>query len=127
MRKLEKALKIREEQKRRMPDFIRADAWKVKRLEDSGWRRPKGLDTKMRLKRKGWPPVVNIGYRKIKEARYLHPSGLVEVLVHNTEEVKKLDKNKHIIRIASSVGKKKRLQIIEIANKLGIKVANPVT
>lgn len=38
MRKLEKALKIREEQKRRMPDFIRADAWKVKRLEDSGWR-----------------------------------------------------------------------------------------
>jgi len=124
-KELERALEIREEQKRKLPDFVRADSWKVKRLEDSGWRKPKGLDTKMRIQRKGWPPIVKIGYRKIKKARYLHPSGLKEVLVHNVKEIQGLDPNIHIIRIASSVGRKKRIEIIEAAQKMGLKIANP--
>ncbi len=121
-----RALKIREAQKKKMPDFVRSDSWKVKRLEDSGWRKPKGLDNKMRIERKGWPPRVKIGYRKIKEARYLHPSGLEEVLVHNVKELNGLDPKVHIVRIASSVGKKKRAEIIEKAREMGIKVANPI-
>jgi Ribosomal protein L32E len=114
-----------ERTKSKMPKFIRSDSWKVKRLEDSGWRRPKGVDNKMRLKRKGWPVLVSIGYRKIKKVRGLHPSGLKEVLIHNPSEVAGLDPEKVIVRIASSVGKLKRIKIIEECNKLGIKVANP--
>jgi large subunit ribosomal protein L32e len=124
-KELKKALEIREIQKKKMPDFVRSDSWKVKRLEDSGWRKPKGLDNKMRIQRKGWPPIVKIGYRKIKLARYLHPSGLKEVLVHNKNELEGLDPEKHIVRIASSVGRKKRIEIIEEAQKLGLKIANP--
>lgn len=121
----ERALKIREIQKKKLPDFVRSDSWKVKRLKDSGWRKPKGLDNKMRIQRKGWPPIVKIGYRKIKEARGLHPSGLEEVLVRNVKDLNGLDKEKHIIRVASSVGRKKRIEIIEEAMKLGLKIANP--
>jgi len=124
MKKIEKILKIREKQKSKLPNFVRNDSWKVKRLEDSGWRKPKGLDNKMRIQRKGWPPIVKIGYRKIKIARNLHPSGLIEVLVHNVKDLTNLDKNKHIVRISGKVGKKKRLEIIEAANKLGLKIAN---
>lgn len=123
---LERVLEIREQQKRKMPDFIRSDSWKVKRLEDSGWRKPKGLDNKMRIERKGWPPRAKIGYRKIKKARYLHPSGLKEALVHNKKELVGLDPNTHIIRIAGSVGRKKRIEIIEEAQKLGFRIANPI-
>ncbi|HLI46501.1 MAG TPA: 50S ribosomal protein L32e [Geobacterales bacterium] len=122
---LKRALEIREVQKHKMPDFVRADSWKVKRLENSGWRRPKGLDTKMRIQRKGWPPVVKIGYRKIKIARDLHPSGLKEVLVHNVKELQALDPEIHIVRIASTVGRKKRVEIIDEATKMGLKIANP--
>ncbi len=104
----ERELKIWKEQKSKMPKFIRSDSWKVKRLEDSGWRRPKGVDNKMRLKRKGWPVLVSIGYRKIKKVRGLHPSGLKEVLIHNPSEVAGLDPEKVIVRIASSVGKLKK-------------------
>ncbi len=125
-KKLSRSLKIREFQKSKLPDFVRSDSWKVKRLEDSGWRKPKGLDNKMRIERKGWPPRVKIGYRKIKEARYLHPSGLREVLVHNSKELSELDPNIHIVRIASSVGKKKRIEIIEKAKELGLRIANSI-
>lgn len=121
----ERDLKIWNKQKREIPKFVRCDSWKVKRLEDSGWRRPKGLDNKMRLKRKGWLPLVNIGYRKIKSARGLHPSGFREILVHNPNEVAGLDPEEVVVRIASSVGKLKRIKIIEECNKLGIKVVNP--
>jgi large subunit ribosomal protein L32e len=118
-------LKIWKEQKKKIPDFIRSDSWKVKRLENSGWRKPKGLENKMRLKRKGWPPIVKIGYRKIRSVRGLHPSGLKEVLVYNEKELVGLDPENTIVRISSSVGKLKRIKIIDECNKLGIKVANP--
>ena len=85
------------------------------------WRVPRGIDFVLR-KEDGKRPKV--GYRTPKKIRGLHPSGFKEMLVHNEEDVKKAKEAGCAIRIAGSVGKKKREQIIKIANELDIKILN---
>ncbi|MEM3832937.1 MAG: 50S ribosomal protein L32e [Thermoprotei archaeon] len=118
--------KLRAKYKRDLLKFYRSpDAWKVKRLIDSSWRKPKGQDNKIRLEIKGYTPRVKIGYRNMKKIRSIHPSGYIEVLVHRKEDLVGLQPDKHVVRIAATVGKFKRLSIIEEANKLGLRVLNP--
>ena len=119
----EKALQLRERVKKKKPDFVRPESWRYKRLSES-WRRPRGLDNKMRRKIKGWPPTVNVGYRGPKATRGLHPSGYKEVLVYNTDDLKKIDPKTQAIRIAHTVGKRKRAKILVEAKKRKITILN---
>lgn len=120
---VEKALKIRARLKKKKPDFVRQESWRYNRLKEN-WRKPKGIDNKMRRKIKGWPPTVNVGYRGPKAARGLHPSGYEEVLVHNIDELKKVNPKTQAVRIAHTVGRKARLQILAEARKKKITVLN---
>jgi len=120
---VEKALRIRAKLKKKKPDFVRQESWRYDRLKEN-WRRPKGIDNKMRRKIKGWPQTVNVGYRGPKAARGLHPSGYEEVLVHNVDELKKVDPKTQAVRIAHTVGRRTRLQILAEARKKKITVLN---
>lgn len=91
---------------------------------NEGWRKPKGGDSKMRREKKGKPPLAKIGHRKPKPERGIHPSGFREVLVNNPQEVEKVDPETQAVRIASSVGERKREQILEKAYEWGIRVLN---
>ncbi|KXB06583.1 50S ribosomal protein L32 [candidate division MSBL1 archaeon SCGC-AAA382C18] len=97
---------------------------KYKSVKDS-WRKPKGGDSKMRKEKKGKPPLVKIGYRKPKSERGKHPSGYREVLVHNSNDLDEVDPETQAVRIASSVGKRKKMQILDEAKENGMKVLNP--
>jgi large subunit ribosomal protein L32e len=120
---LKKALRLRARIKKKKPDFVRQESWRYDRLKEN-WRRPKGIDNKMRMKIKGWPPTVNVGYRGPKAARGIHPSGYEEVLVYNVEDLKKVDPKTQAIRIAHTVSKKKRMQIIQEARRRKITILN---
>jgi len=120
----QRALIVRKRVKSKKPDFRRQEGWRYKRLKES-WRRPRGIDSKMRNKFKGWPRSVEIGYRGPREARGLHPSGYVEILVHNVDEVDKVDPKTQAIRIAHTVGAKKQVEISARASKRGIRILNP--
>ena len=119
----QKALKLRARAKNKKPKFIRAESWKYDRFSVS-WRRPRGLDNKIRRKIKGWPAGVSVGYKGPKSARCLHPSGYREVLVNNVQELTIVDPNTQAIRIAHTVGKRKRAIVIAEAKKLNIKILN---
>jgi large subunit ribosomal protein L32e len=97
----EELLAARKKVAQRRPKFIRQESWRYDRLAES-WRKPKGKDNKMRLQKSGVP-----------------------VLIHNTAELVKLDPKKDAARIGHTVGKKKRIEIINKAVELGIKVLNP--
>ena len=122
---LRRLLRLRLLLKRKKPEFVRIDQWRYKRIEDSGWRNQRTLDNKIRRKRKGYSRPVEVGYRKPAAVRGLHPSGFVEVLVNNVEELSKLDPKVHAVRIGRTVGLKKRLEIVKKARELGFYVLNP--
>lgn len=110
--------------KRKKPEFKRQESWRHKRLKKN-WRKPRGIDSKMRKKVKGWPPSPNIGYRNPRETRNLHPSGLREVRVMNLKDLEKVDPESDAIRIGHTVGDKKRIEIISTAREMGVHVLNP--
>lgn len=120
----EKALKLRKRIKQKKPDFRRQESWRYIRIKEN-WRRPRGLDNKMRQKRKGWPPTPETGYRGPKQARGLHPSGYEEILVRNPDEIDNVNPETQAIRIAHTVGGRKRVTIIKRAKELGIHILNP--
>jgi len=111
---------------RTRPEFRRLNTLKLKRIDEESWRKPRGIDNKIKWCRKGYPPLVRIGYRNPKAVRGLHPSGLIEVLVHRPEVLEGLNPKVHCVRIAHTVGRKKRLQIIEKAKSMGLRVLNAV-
>jgi large subunit ribosomal protein L32e len=119
----QKALKARARAKNKKPAFVRAESWKYDRFSLS-WRRPRGLDNKIRRKIKGWPAGVSVGYKGPKIARGLHPSGYREVLVYNVQDLSTVDPNTQAARIAHTIGKRKRALIIAEAKKLNIKILN---
>jgi large subunit ribosomal protein L32e len=117
------ALRTRARARNKKPAFLRPESWRDAKFSES-WRRPRGLDNKVRQKVKGWPASPSTGYKGPKVARGLHPSGYREVLVYNTESVAKIDSATQAIRIAHTVGKRKRALIIAEAEKLQVKVLN---
>jgi len=118
-----KALRIRQRVKGRKPSFNRPESWRYVRLKRN-WRRPRGLDHKMRRKIRGWPATVSVGYRGPRIARNLHPSGYLEVLVNRVEELKEIDPKIQAVRIAHTVGKRKRTRIITEAKKKKLVILN---
>jgi len=112
--------------KRRRVKFARYGWWKKKKLSKS-WRRPRGVDNKMREHRAGKGAWVQVGYRRKKEERGLLPSGVREVQVFNPNDlVKAVPTDEIAVRIASTVGRRKREVIEEKAAALGVKVLNPM-
>jgi len=112
--------------KRRKPEFLRHLWWKFPKFQNNlKWKRPRGKDNKMRLKLKGYPPVVSVGYRSPSAIRGLHPSGLEPVVVANARDLEKLDPSKHIVYIARGVSLRKHAELVKLAVQKGFRVANP--
>ncbi|MDI9620056.1 MAG: 50S ribosomal protein L32e [Candidatus Nezhaarchaeota archaeon] len=119
-------LRLRLKMGRARPTFRRLNTLKLKRVDEDRWRKPRSIDNKIKLCRKGYPPLVRVGYRNPRVVRGLHPSGLIEVLVYRPEDLYGLNPSLHCVRVAHVVGRRKRLQILEKAKTLGLRVLNTV-
>ena len=109
---------------RNNPKFVRWLSTSLKRIK-SPWRRPRGINSKIAEKLKGKLPMPTIGYGAPRNMKYLHPSGFKEILVHNANDLKKVNVEKEAVRIASAVGSKKRIEITKKAEEMKLKVLNP--
>ncbi|MBT4258094.1 50S ribosomal protein L32e [archaeon] len=85
------------------------------------WRKPTGRDNKMREKRKGYSPLVSIGYRSDKETRGTLRK-MVPITVMNLSDLSKIQKGQ--IAYLGKVGKKKKISILEKAKEMKIEFHN---
>jgi large subunit ribosomal protein L32e len=109
---------------RKKPKFEKWMSQTYKRVKKS-WRRARGIHSKVRVKEKSKIRMPAIGWGAPKNLRNMHPSGFKEVLIYNLNELEKVDAKKEAVKIFHAIGKKKRKEILEKAEKLKIKVLNP--
>lgn len=76
----------------------------------------------MRRSFSGWPRLVKVGYRRMKEKRGLQAAAKREINVRNRRELEHLSSEKHVVRIAHTVGERKRREILVKATEMGLKV-----
>lgn len=117
-------MRLKKKMSQKRPHFRQFEEWRLVRIKDH-WRKPKGIDNKMRQKRRGWPRTVNSGYRSPKAVRHLHPSGMEEVAVFNVGDLTIVDPETQVARIGGTVGRRKRRFILKEARELGIRILNP--
>lgn len=118
------ALALRAEQKQHTPSFRRQEWYRYRRLAKSGWRKPSGMDSKLRRNYKYRGALVKIGHGKVSGARGLHSSGFREVMVHNATDLDQINPATQAARVGATVGGRKREQIHLRADELGIRVLN---
>ncbi len=112
--------------KKRTKKFIRHQSDRYDKLKRN-WRKPKGIDNRVRRKFKGMYLMPNIGYGSAKATRHMMPSGFRKVLVHNVKELEVLmmQNKKFCAEIAHGVSAKNRKTLVERAQQLAIRVTNP--
>ncbi|MCL4380885.1 MAG: eL32 family ribosomal protein [Candidatus Marsarchaeota archaeon] len=96
------------------------------------WRKQRGIDNKKRVKKNfmGAEPVIGYGNRK--EVKGLRANGRKPVLVSSMPELRQrigemktdADRKKFLLIINHSIGTKKRQEMLELANKSDVKIAN---
>jgi len=121
----ERLLEIRKRMKKKRPSFRRVESWRYDRVKDS-WRKARGIDSQTRKKTKTGVRSPSIGYRSPKKIRGLHPSGYQEVRINNKNEMERLNLNPktHAIKISGRLGSKKRLDLIDYAQKRNFLILN---
>lgn len=112
--------------KKRTRKFKRHQSDTKIRVPES-WRRPKGIDSRVRRKWRGKVSMPNIGYGSNKKTRHMLPNGFYKYLVHNVNELEVLmmQNRTYCAEIAHNVSARKRIAILDRAAQLDIKVTNP--
>jgi large subunit ribosomal protein L32e len=103
---------------------FKRDGYGKKPQLSSSWRKPRGQHNKQREQRKAKGNLPKPGFGSPVSVRGMHPSGFFEVLVHTVNDLEGLDPKTQAIRIASTVGTRKRAVIQEKAITAGLRVLN---
>ncbi|EEE69995.1 hypothetical protein OsJ_29904 [Oryza sativa Japonica Group] len=111
--------------KKRVKQFKRPHSDRYIGLKTS-WRRPKGIDSRVRRKFKGCTLMPNIGYGSDKKTRHYLPNKFKKFVVHNVSELELLmmHNRTYCAEIAHNVSTRKRKEIVERAAQLDIVVTN---
>ena len=111
--------------KKRVKKFKRFQSDRFMRVSES-WRKPKGIDGRVRRRFKGTIPQPKIGFGSDKKTKHLLPNGFYKFRVFNVKELEMLlmHNQSYCCEIAHNVSAKNRKVIVARANELGIRVTN---
>lgn len=92
------------------------------------WRKQRGIDNKKRIKKRFMGAEPTIGYQNPKSLRGVRVNGNRIMLVHNTNELKRLVDGKMLsgydVTIAKGVSIRKKIEMTELAKKSKVTVTN---
>lgn len=109
-----------------MSKFVRADSFRWSKLGKNRkklqkWRRSKGIDSKIRKKKKGHPTFPRIGFKTNKK-EIGKVKGKTLKLIHNMKELEQTTSQDAII--IARIGARKRAEIIKKAEEMKLHVTN---
>lgn len=125
--KEKKLLNLRKEMNLYKPGFRRYKSKTIKRISES-WRKPKGLQNKCRIQKKGTPAHPKIGYSKPRKIRNFNEKGTKEILIYNKTQLLNLinEKKEIMIVLAKKLGFKKKLELENICKENSLYVKNKI-
>ena len=103
-------------------DYMRHSKLGKNRKKLQKWRRPKGIHSKMRRQRKGYPVSPSVGYKRPKTERN-KINGHMPILINNLNDLGKIKKD-CIAVLSGNVGARKKIEIIKKAEEMKIKILN---
>ncbi|CAF1003830.1 unnamed protein product [Didymodactylos carnosus] len=106
--------------KKRTKKFVRHQSDRYNRLRPN-WRKPRGIDNRVRRRFKGVYLMPSIGYGSDKRTRHMRPDGFRPFLVHNVKELEMLlmQNRKFAAEIGHTVSGPNRKKIVEHFNTYG--------
>nr|XP_048271595.1 60S ribosomal protein L32-like [Myodes glareolus] len=112
--------------KKRTKKFIRHQSDQYVKIKRN-WRKPRGIDNRVRRRFKGQILMPNIGYGSNKKTKQMLPSSFRKFLVHNVKEleVPLMCNKSYCAEMAHNVSSKNRKAIVERAAQPAIRVTNP--
>jgi len=120
----EEMLNLRKRMKKKKPKFRRQEIHRKKALKDA-WRKPRGINSKLRVRKMSRGRVPKPGYGSPKEVKGLNMEGFKEILVNNVKDMDKIKNPKEEVAVISkTVGRRKRFEMIEYAMKKNIRIGN---
>jgi large subunit ribosomal protein L32e len=103
---------------------FKRDGFGKKKQLSSSWRKPRGQHNKQREQKKAKGALPKPGFGSPIAVRGMHPSGFFEVLVYTANDLEGLNPKTQAIRIASTVGGRKRAAIQDKALAAGLRILN---
>ncbi|XP_036604486.1 60S ribosomal protein L32-like [Trichosurus vulpecula] len=112
--------------KKRTKKFIQHQSDRYVKIKRN-WRKPRGIDNRLRRRFKGLISTPNIGGGSNKKTKHRLPSGFRKFLVHNIKklEVLLMCNKSYCAEVAHNVSSKNRKVIVERAAQFAIKITNP--
>lgn len=92
----------------------------------ASWRKPRGIDNRVRRRFRGNKLMPSIGYGSAKKTRHVEESGFRRFLVRSPHELEVLMMNnrKYAAELASSLSIRQRKALVRRAAALGVRVTN---
>eukprot|EP00811_Abedinium_folium_P012146 NODE_21258_length_761_cov_6.736593.p2 GENE.NODE_21258_length_761_cov_6.736593~~NODE_21258_length_761_cov_6.736593.p2 ORF type:complete len:141 (+),score=47.87 NODE_21258_length_761_cov_6.736593:93-515(+) len=112
--------------KKRIKVFKRFQSQMFKRMHQS-WRKPRGIDCRVRRRYKGTIRMPNIGYGSNRKTRYKLPNGLYKFVVRSVRDLDMLmmHNDRYCAEVAHNISAKNRKDIVKRAEELRIRLTNP--
>lgn len=105
--------------------FKRYHSDRFKKLRTT-WRHPRGLDNRVRKMHRGCPELPGKRFEAPAILKHILPCGLRQVIIHTVDDLRALTSvnRRYCATIASTVGARSRINIVNEARLLGIHVTN---
>jgi large subunit ribosomal protein L32e len=120
---IKKALELRRAKRAKQRRFLRQDAHKRPKLKKA-WRKPRGYQSKMRMRRRGYARARSQGFGAPRIIEGLTRSGQRPVVVATIAALDALDVKRDCAILAGSLGGRRREQLLLRAKERKIAILN---
>ena len=111
---------------KRTKRFTRFQSDKFPHKIRESYRKPRGIDNRMKRQFRGNKPLVKVGYGTKVEHKHILPNGFKKFLIRNEKDVEVLLMNNRVFcgELAANLSAEKRKKIAKRAAELNVRLTN---